>query len=79
MQRTVKSTRFTYVVNELTETGEIKSEVKTVEVAEVNPKKALKLAIKKVGLFAPVNTEIIEGLYILDDEIFFQYAKKVEK
>ena len=78
MQRTVKSTRFTYVVNEINEKNEIASRIETVEVPETDPKKALKQAFKKVGTFAPLKSEIIETLWVLEDDIFFQYAHKVE-
>ena len=78
MQRTVKSTRFTYVVNEINAQNEIASRLEFVEVPETDPKKALKQAFKKVGTFAPLKTETVETLWVLEDEIFFQYAHKVE-
>lgn len=78
MQRTVKMTKFTYAVNELNENGELTAKLATVEVAETTAKKALKKAFAKVGAFAPLKTEITEALYKLDDEIFFQYATRVE-
>ena len=77
MQRTVKSTKFTYAVNELVD-GKLSSKIATVEVPETDTKKALKSAFKKVGPFAPLETEIIEALYVLDDETFFKFAKKKE-
>ena len=76
MQRTVKSTKFTYAVNELV-TGELSSKIATVEVPETDRKKALKSAFKKVGTFAPLKTEIVEALYKLDDETFLRLATKV--
>lgn len=76
MQRTVKSTKFTYAVNELVN-GELSSRIATVEVPETDAKKALKSAFKKVGTFAPLKVEIIEALYVLDDETFLKLAKKV--
>lgn len=78
MQRTVKGTRFTYVVNEITADGNITCDIRTVEVPETDPKKALKKAFKEVGTFAPLKTETTETLWVLKDEIFFQYAHKVE-
>ena len=81
MQRTVYSTKFTYVENEVIETEkgiEIASTLKTIIIHDSDPKKALKQAIKENGLFAPIKTEKIANLYILDDEIFFKYAKIVE-
>lgn len=77
MQRTVKFTKFTYVENELTENNEIISTIRTVEVPENDDKKALKMAIKKVGAFVPLKTEKTEKLYKLDDDIFFKYAVEV--
>ena len=78
MQRTVKSTKFTYAVNELHENGEISTKLENIEIAEKDQKKALKQAFKKVGTFAPLKVETTEALYILDDEIFFKYAVKAE-
>lgn len=78
MQRTVKSTRFTYVVNEINAQNEISCRIEFVEVPETDPKKALKMAFKKVGTFAPLKTETVEQLWVLEDELFFQYAHKVE-
>ena len=77
MQRTVKSTVFTYAKSTI-EDGQLKSELATVEVVETNEKKALKLAFKKVGNFAPLKVETRERLYKLDDDIFFKYATVVE-
>lgn len=65
-------------MNELKENGELVAKLATVEVAETNTKKALKKAFAKVGMFAPLKTETTEALYKLDDDIFFQYATKVE-
>lgn len=76
MQRTVKSTKFTYAVNELTD-GKLSSRIATVEVPETDAKKALKSAFKKVGTFAPLKVEIVEALYVLDDETFLRLATKV--
>lgn len=79
MQRTVKSTKFTYAVNTINEKGEITATLATVEIAETDTKKALKKAFKLVGTpFTPLKTETVETLYKLDDEIFFKYAVKVE-
>ena len=77
MQRTVKFTKFTYVENELTENNEIVSAIKTVTVPENDDKKALRMAIKQVGVFVPLKTEKTEKLYKLDDDIFFKYAVEV--
>lgn len=74
MQRTVKSTRFTYVENILREDGKIDSTIKTIEVPYTDIKKASKEAFRKVGFFAILKTEQVENLWILDDETFFKYA-----
>lgn len=78
MQRTVKMTKFTYAVNELSEKGELTARLETIEVAETDPRKALKKAFKEVGAFTPLKTETSEKLYKLDDDIFFKYAIVVE-
>lgn len=77
MQRTVNSTKFTYVHNTI-ENGEIKSELKEVVVRETDEKKALRKAYKEVGNFVPIKVEQVSELYVLEDDIFFQYAHKVE-
>lgn len=77
MQRTVNSTKFTYVHNTI-ENGEIKSELKEVTVRETDEKKALRKAYKEVGNFVPIKVEQVSELYVLEDDIFFQYAHKVE-
>lgn len=74
MQRTVYSTKFTYVENTIENDGQIKSEIKSVTIHETDEKKALKKAVKEIGMFAPVNVEKVSELYVLDDEIFFKYA-----
>ena len=77
MQRTVNSTKFTYVQNTI-ENGEIRSERKEVVVRETDEKKALRKAYKEVGNFVPIKVEQVSELYVLEDDIFFQYAHKVE-
>ena len=77
MQRTVNSTKFTYVQNTI-ENGEIKSELKEVVVRATDEKKALRKAYKEVGNFVPIKVEQVSELYVLEDDIFFQYAHKVE-
>lgn len=74
MQRTVYSTKFTYVENTIQEDGQITAELKSVTVHETDEKKALKKAIKLIGNFKPIKTEKISALYVLDDDIFFKYA-----
>lgn len=75
MQRTVYSTKFTYVHNELMKDNTIKSTLNEITIHETDEKKALKKAHKEVGYFTPVKTEKVSELYVLDDEIFFKYAK----
>lgn len=77
MQRTVNSTKFTYVQNTI-ENGEIKSELKEVLVRETDEKKALRKAYKEVGNFVPIKVEQVSELYVLEDDVFFKYAHKVE-
>lgn len=79
MQRTVKGTRFIYAKTEISEKGEIAVEKASIEIPEANEKKALKIAVKKVGMFKPLKIETYEKLYILDDEIFFKYATEAKK
>lgn len=79
MQRTVKGTRFIYAKTDINEAGEIVVEKATIEIPEANEKKALKLAVKSVGMFKPLKVESFEKLYILDDAIFFKYATEAKK
>ena len=80
MQRTVKGTKFTYVENTLTENNEIVSALRIIVVNESDPKKAYKLAAKTLGHnFHPIKTEEHAKTYILDDEIFFKYAKPIDE
>ena len=79
MQRTITETTFTYVVNEIDENNQIIATIKTAKVAEKDVDKAYKMAVKKVGNFVPVRTEQSTALYVLDDEVFFSLAKKVEE
>ena len=74
MQRTVYSTKFTYVENTIKEDGQITAEIKSVTIHETDEKKALKKAVKEIGMFAPIKTEKVSELYVLDDDIFFKYA-----
>lgn len=74
MQRTIKHTRFTYAINEIGANGEVATRLDTVEVAEANEARALKKAQKIIGVFVPLRTEVLEKLYVLDDETFMKYA-----
>ena len=75
MQRTVYGTKFTYVDFELDEQGNVSHAIKQITINETDEKKALKKAHKQVGTFKPVKVEKVSALYILDDDIFFKYAK----
>lgn len=78
MRRTVKGTKFTYAKSEMVN-GEIKTEIRSIVVNEKDPKKAYREAVKTLGHnFDPIATEEVEKLYILDDVIFFQYAKEAD-
>lgn len=75
MQRTVRGTRITYAKTELAENGEIAVSKAVIDIPEKDEKKAIKIATKQIGLFNPLKVETYEQLYILDDEIFFKYAR----
>lgn len=75
MQRTVYSTKFTYAKTELHEDGTFSTVLDTVTAHETDEKKAYKMASKIVGNFAPLKTEKVAKLWVLEDEIFFKYAK----
>lgn len=78
MQRTVNSTIVTYAETTLNPDGTPNTELKTVEVDETAPKAVLKSAIKSVGHYIqPLKLEIRKRVFVLDDEIFFKYAKEV--
>ena len=77
MQRTVYSTKIIYAKNEINEKGEIVAKLAEITIHETDEKKALKSAVKKIGLFQPLKIEKVSALYVLDDETFFKYAKKV--
>ena len=79
MQRTIKLTKFTYAESVLNEKGELETTLQDITINETNEKKALKKAFKEVGVFKPLKVEQVERLYQLDDEIFFKYAKLVDK
>ena len=74
MQRTVKSTRFTYAETEILN-GELVAKVAEIKVTETDEKRAYKKAAKTLGKnFTPLKSEIVEDLWVLDDDIFFKYA-----
>lgn len=77
MQRTVYSTKITYAKNEINENGNLVASLDEITVHETDEKKALKMAVKKVGMFQPLKVEKVSALYVLDDDIFFKYAKKM--
>lgn len=75
MQRTVYSTKITYAKMEVDRDGNLLSHLDTIVIHETDEKKAIKQAVKKLGMFQPIKVEKISALYVLDDEIFFKYAK----
>ena len=75
MQRTIKLTKFTYAESVLNEEGGLDTKLQDITIMETNEKKAF----KEVGVFKPLKVEQVERLYQLDDEIFFKYAKLVDK
>lgn len=77
MQRTVKATEITFAKVEMVN-GELTTHTDTRTIAETDTTKAIKRLVKEVGNVAIVETKTVENLYVLDDEIFFKYAKKVE-
>ena len=76
MQRTVYGKRFTYAKNTINEKGELTAELATIEIPEKDEKRAYKMASKQIGNFAPLKVEDYSKLYVLDDDIFFKYAKE---
>lgn len=79
MQRTAKTTRYTYAKVTI-ENGQTKIDVRKVDVTETDPKKAYKLAVKTIGhSFDPISTEVIETLWYMPDELWFKYATPVTK
>ena len=78
MQRTTHNTKYTFVENEIHENGEITAIAKTITVPETDPKKAKRMAEKKVGhAFHELKTESVDSLLIIDDELFFKLAVEV--
>ena len=78
MQRTVKGIKvhlgkFAMVEGKPTIIGE-----KIVTFANTTEENAIKKAVKKNIGFGVISTEKFETLYVLDDDIFFKYAKPVE-
>ena len=51
---------------------------KTVTFANMSEENAIKKAVKKNIGYGVISTEKFETLYVLDDEIFFKYAKPVD-
>lgn len=77
MQRTVKATEITFAKVEMVN-GELTTHLETKEIPETDEKKAIRKLTKEVGNVAIVSTRTVENLWVLDDEIFFKYAHKVE-
>lgn len=77
MQRTVKATKINYATIEAVN-GELTTKTDSTVITENNVEKALKKFRKSNPNACVISTETIEKLYVLDDEIFFKYAKPVE-
>lgn len=77
MQRTVKGLKINYA-NVVLINGEVTVNTNSTVVMENNIDKALKKFRKSNPNASVLSTETIEKLYVLDDEIFFKYAKPVE-
>ena len=79
MQRTIKGIRISYAVSEVKEDGTLTATLHYIDIAETDEKKAYKKAVKQLGFnFTPLKYEPFETLYVLDDAIFFEYAKPVK-
>lgn len=79
MQRTVKGTRLYYGITEVQSDGTLKATMAHVDVAETDAKKAYRKAVKQLGYnFTVIKSETFETLYVLDDAIFFEFAKPVK-
>lgn len=78
MQRTVKSTKVIFAKVEMDNEGKLVSTLGENIVHTTEEKKAIKETKKIHGEVAIVKTETVEKLWVLDDEIFFKYAKPVE-
>ena len=77
MQRTVRGTKITYAKVEMVN-GEIALEKAVYMSTEKDPTVAVKKFRKVNPTDAVLATEEFSQLYILDDEIFFKYAKVAE-
>jgi hypothetical protein len=74
MQRTVKSTVLTIAKIERVN-GELTTHTDEIKVFNITDEKvAIRKAKKAHGDFVVLESRIEEDLYVLDDEIFFQYA-----
>lgn len=78
MQRTVKSTKVIFAKVEMDNEGNLASVKGENIVHTTDEKKAIKETKKTYGEVAIIKTETVEKLWVLDDEIFFEYAHPVE-
>lgn len=79
MQRTIKTTKFTYVNGRLDEHGNPTAELLSISVNSGDEKVALRMARKIVGEFKPVKVEHENVVYVLPDDEFFKYAKRKDE
>lgn len=77
MQRTVKATKINFAIIEQVD-GELTTRTDSAIINDSNEEKAVKKFRKSNPNACVLSTATIEKLYVLDDEIFFQYAKPVE-
>ena len=78
MQRTVKGIRVNLAKMEMVEGAIVVADTKTITYSNTDEKTAIKRATKANIGYGVVSTEPFEQMYVLDDEIFFKYAKAVE-
>ena len=78
MQRTVKGTRVNLAKMEIVKGQIAVADVKSVVYPNTPEEKAIKKAQKDNLGYGVISAEPHEQLYVLDDAIFFKYAKAVE-
>lgn len=78
MQRTVKGTRVNLAKMGVVDGQITITDTKSVVYPNTTEDIAIKRATKKNVGYGVISVEPFEQLYVLDDEIFFKYAKAVE-
>ena len=77
MQRTVHGTKITFAKVTI-DGANVRTVIDSTIVDIKDTATAIKSFVKKHPTFAVVKTEPISKLYILDDEIFFKYAREAK-